>query len=234
MPSEGLADLNGGSVAMPSVTLTDKELVLLDGQCSEKVQSEVNLAKDRLEAASRLPDLSEAEAAFISDAVNEAKTNGVLVKRWTKVRHCKLCNSSAGYAKYTRSSRYHRKGQTDHSKPLYLSGVELADRFVVMTGYPTLGCCNNCYSKLQPILKDQLSGVQAKLPEELRGETTYDKKDNMECTKCGWTGHEGEMGMLQAIMGGEYPGQCPKCDAQNLPFGRNYIEIRKGFTIVPK
>lgn len=218
---------------MTSVTLTDDELILLDGRCSEEVQAKVGSAKDRIAMRSVLPDVSPEVAGFVSDAVNEALKNGKLIYRHTRLMSCEICKKSAGYAVYKRSGRYHRKGEKDHSKPLYLSGVELADRVVVMTGYATLGCCQDCMKEVVPVLAKALIGIKAQLPDVLKldGAPTYKKMDNMKC-KCGWTGHEGEMGKLPTLLGdGYYPGKCPACGAENR-FLCSEIKKSEGFTLV--
>jgi hypothetical protein len=41
------------------------------------------------------------------------------------------------------------------------------------------------------------------------------------------------MGKLHAMMGGYYPGKCPKCGVENLPFGRTIIETTSGYSLTP-
>lgn len=216
-----------------SVTLEDSELLLLDGHCSPSVQQTVNSAKQRLSMAQALPNVDPKLAGFIADVVSEAWNNNALVHQHTRLRSCPICGQKAGYYVYDRWSRNHRKGEPNYDKPKYLSGVELADRFIRMTGYASLGCCNSCFEKAIPFLKEKLKGVPAEIPEALTGEKPKFKRyKRSKCKKCGWTGHEGEMRKLRTIMGdGYYPGGCPKCDNESSLFNQSF-ESLDGYEIV--
>lgn len=216
---------------MPSVILTDEELAILDGKCSEKIQKEVDAAKSRISAASTYAHLTPLQAGFIADAVSEAKNTGLLVKRGVGLSYCPVCKKSGGYAVYKRSSRFHRKGEKDFSKPLTLYGIELADRFVSIKGYASCGCCRECFDTILPDLKKALEGVRAQLPKDLQT-TPFKKFKKMKCNKCGWEGHEGQMRKLPVMFEGYYPGGCPSCEAENRPLGATHIETVSGFVVV--
>lgn len=220
------------SPPLRSVSLTDAELLLLDGKCRPEVQQVVESARERLAAMEQYSDLTPKEAAFIADAMAEARENLKLVCQRVAISSCRICGESGGYAVYKRAGRYHRKGETNYDKPLSLAGVELAIRVVRMKGYPTLGCCTSCFEKIKPDLLEALKPIEAELPEALTGEPPRFKRyDNRFCTKCGWEGHEGQMRMLPALFGGKYPGGCPECDASNVFMGSRDIEARKGYTL---
>lgn len=222
-----------------SVTLTNEELLLLNGEVNDEVQKEINKARARLaDIAALLPAttdvLTENQIAFISSALEEARTKGQLSLRRTRINKCGVCGSRGGYATYKRSSRYHRKGEPNYDKPLTLYAIELAERFIRFKGHATVGCCNECFKIIQPHLKTALAGIRAQLPEELTDEPErYKRYRNQRCKGCGWEGHEGEMGPLQTLMrDGHYPGQCPACGVKSLPFGPTVFETTKGFSIV--
>lgn len=78
--------------------------------------------------------------------------------------------------------------------------------------------------------------MQVQLPAALAkpGAPLWTRHSNRRCTKCGWEGHEGEMGRLMTLMGdGYYPALCPECGAGDRLFSRD-VETRDGFTVVPK
>jgi hypothetical protein len=215
------------------VHLTDAELVFLDGKCGPKIQTEVDAAKGRLEAVANLgcePHI----ARFVADVVRTAKQDGKLIHHHENLRVCDYCGRRAGYAKHTRHGRWHKKGDDDHKRPLTFSGVDLRHQFISMRGHANLGCCNDCFAKAKPILAMALGGVQAEVPDSITGQSpTFKRYDNVQCQKCQWTGHEGQMGLCHAIMGGTYPGKCPKCGAENLFLGPTNIKTTQGFTLVP-
>lgn len=210
--------------------LTDEQSLLLDGHLDDDGQAKVNAARARIEArkASVLPDHL---AGFVADVVTEARTNGKVVVQHERIRRCPLCGAYKGYAKYKSGPR---KGLDNLDRPLYLNGIETARRFVTMKGHVSVGACVDCFEAAEPSIVEALRGVKAEVHERLRhpDEPKRVKHDNRHCTKCGWTGHAGQMRRLPAIMGGTYPGGCPECDAENLPFGRNVIKPADGFTVV--
>ena len=211
--------------------LTDPEIATLDGKVRDEVQAEVDAAKDRLAAINEHPNLPEPLARFVADAVNEARTHGLLVWRHERIRHCPLCGQYAGYAKFKSGPR---RGQSNHNRPLSFPGVELARRFVTMEGRVTLGGCTECVEAAKPTLREALRGVDAQVPGWLcaNGEPKRVRYDLRHCAECGWDGHEGEMGRHRTLMGdGTYPATCPSCMALNN-FGAMPVERRDGFVVV--
>lgn len=215
-----------------SVGLTFEELSLLDGKCSDRVQGEVNYAKRCIGMTKEFPDLTEAEIAFIAKAVRAAIDDKKLVIVYRPINNCHICGKAAGYAIYSRRSRYHHKGDINYDKPLTISGVDLKDDCIRIEGYTTVGGCINCFDKLKPYAAKALDGIKAEVPEKLTGKPSkWLRVKTMECSECGWTGLETQMGMLPAIMNGHYHGQCPHCMAKNMAFGRTKIK-RVGYMVV--
>lgn len=199
--------------------VTDEELLLLDGKCGKETQGLIDSLKLRNRIAESRA-LTDSEATFVRDVLNEASTNKTLIFRSLRIRRCPVCNTAAGYAKRTRSSRSGRRGEPNYDRPLTMYGYELARRFFVIKDTPTIGCCTSCWKKIQPILAEELSGVPAEIPQDITGiPPRFKAYDVMKCTKCGWVGSEHLMGKLPAVMGGFYPGKCPECGAEHLPFG---------------
>lgn len=216
------------------VELTDAELALLDGKCSPKVQREVDSAKSRMAMANQTPDIPQSAIRLIQKIVDTAKQDGELTFYYTSIKSCDVCGEKGGYRQYTRSSRYHRKGETDYDHPNYLNGVELKRSFVRMQGYVSVGCCSECFAKYKPAIAEALKNIPAEIPEAIAGiKPLYKKYDNRQCSKCGWTGHEGQMGKSLTLMGdGYYPSTCPQCGAKNELFS-NLVKSAEGFTVVP-
>lgn len=216
-----------------TLNLSDHELVILDGQCSETVQQAVDAAKQRLAAIAALPQLTEKQAGFVADVVREARENGKLTFRFSSIRSCPLCERKAGYAVRTRRSAWARAGTPNYDKPLYLSGIELAERFLSVKGYVSLGCCRECMDFMKPFLTEALADVRAEIPENITGHAPrFLWYRNQHCTKCEWSGHEGQMGFIPAVFQGKYRGKCPQCGAENLFLGPTIIKSIDGFTVV--
>lgn len=226
-------DANGArEVPTHSVKLTDDELTLLDGRCSEKVQKEVDAAKARLGSMAAHPDLPPAQAALIADVVNEARETGRLIYRTERIDYCRICKQTKGHVPFKSGPR---KGKPNYDRPIRMTGYEFARRFVIIRGSITVGGCQECVEAVMPYLPDALRGVAAEVPAALRakGEPIRKRYDRRRCTKCGWEGHEGEMGQLRTLMGdGYYPGKCPSCGVEHLPFTTGTFETLDGFVIV--
>ena len=210
------------------VSLTDRELVLLDGRVSPDVQRVVDMAKASLTL--RASGLSAADAAFVASVAGEARERGRLVHWARDIRSCRICGKAAPSVTHGRNGRRLRTPRGG-----VMRGVELAHRFVTMDNHVTLGGCVECVGRLTPAIREALWDVHAELPPSLMGEPErWRRHDNCRCTECGWEGHEGEMVRLPTLMGdGSYPGKCPVCGAENSIFGRTLVERRDGFTVVP-
>lgn len=234
MTGESMSDPRSGETPVPThkVDLTDSELVLLDGAVSEKVQAEVEQAKARLAAMAEHSDLPPRQAALIADVVAEALAEGRLIFRNESITYCRLCRRSGGYVRF-KSGR--NKGREDINRPIRLAGREFARRFVTVRHHISVGGCTDCVDPVLPRIAEALRGVPAQVPERLRAEGEPERKrfDRTRCTKCGWEGHEGEMGRLRTLMNdGTYPGKCPSCGVVWLPLSGSPFESLNGFVIV--
>lgn len=216
-----------------SVKLKTEELLRLDGVVSQEVQSTIDLVKDAKRHAATF-GLTEEGGMFLAAAMKQGRTTGRLVCEPAQVRFCQVCHKGGGYVKFARDGRNHRKGDNDTSKPLMLSGVDLGRGFITFIGWPSIGGCNACWDALRPHLVKLLEGQQIEVHPKITGHASRWKRwDHMRC-KCGWEGHEGEMGRLPTLMGdGYYQGKCPKCGAENVFLARSIERIGDGFTMVP-
>lgn len=216
------------------ISLFDEEIVHLDGRCNIKTQEKVNEAKARLAMRNKLQDLASSEAGLIADVVSLANKEGRVICRNTSISHCKICGKYGGYAKYKRSSMYHRKGQDDHSRPLYFSGIEFEDRWIISKGSVYTGCCLGCFSKIQSELTIALKLIRAEISERITGHPPkFICHRKRHCTACDWKGHEGQLGKLLTMMGnGYYRGQCPNCGHKDTAFRANKIKIIDGFEVI--
>lgn len=197
------------------VMLTDAELLLLDGKCGESVQKEVDAAKFR---ATLSTELTDRERVFISAVASEARKHGRLLWRCTYISSCPITGERPGYYTYPRSSRTHRKGDPNYSKPIKIRAVELADRFISFEGCVTLGGKEEAVRKLIPQLKVALKDIPCELPAALQPDDAprYRRHEKVKCSKCGWEGIEAQMGSRPTLMGnGTYPAVCPDCGAEN-------------------
>jgi hypothetical protein len=215
------------------VVLIDEELALLNGKCRPEIQVKVNAALERLSYDSHIEHIPEKYKDITRSIIQEAKTQGKLIYRNRRLRHCPVCDKRAGYATYTRNSRYHRKGEKNLNRPLTMLGIELASRVIRMEYHADVGMCETCWEELKPYLVSILTPIKAAIPEQITGvKPVWEWYPNRHCLECDWNGHEGELGKLPAIMGGHYPGQCPNCGARNNPLGKTIVETVKGFTLV--
>jgi len=213
------------------VHLTDNELVLLDGQCRNKIQVDVDKAKKRLENV--LPEVPEKFKDFVARVLTELENEGRLVHRYERIRHCDVCDKRAGYATYKRTSQYHQKGEKNYNKPLSFPAIELAHRFIRITGSVSVGCCSDCFKEILPTLKEILKDKKGEIPETLTGiSPRWKRVDRRKCKNCGWEGNEAEMDELPALIKGKYPGQCPQCGARSVPFGPIMFDTLPGYDLV--
>lgn len=211
--------------------LTLQEALYLDGHVSAEAQRVVDIAKAT--RALVVHGIEEPIARFVAEVVDEARTEQKLTFVRIRIRHCHVCGRDAGYAKHKRSGRTYRAGDTDSNHPLTMGGVELADRFVRLQGHATLGCCDECWARAQPLLPDALAGIRAEVPKGITGRDPQWRRWHLcRCKSCGWQGHEGELGELPAMISGYYRGKCPQCGAESRPFGERFVEHVSGYAVV--
>lgn len=220
-----------------AVRLTDDELVLLDGRCSDEVQGQIVGAKLRLAARSELSHLTPSQASLVADIVAHAAEQGKLMFCYTEERTCRTCGRNDGYWPVRRTTKYKRKGKPDTDAPKLHSATDFRVTHVRIKDYCSLGCCDDCLKAIRADLVKRLENVRAELPEALTGHPPKFKAfDRRKCKKCGWTGHEGQMGRLQCWIGeGTYAGKCPTCGAESSLFNMafEHVEGREVVEVAP-
>lgn len=214
------------------IELTDAELALLDGKvASEKAQALIEAAKSRLAAVSRMSDVPPHIATLVADVLTEANENGKLAYFGEMIKYCRYCKASPD-PRYVAYKSGPRRGQPNYDKPRFLRGWEFAHRFVRVQHHVSVGGCESCVADAMPHLIEELAGVRAQLPPQLHkeGAPRYVKYPHRSC-KCGWVGHEGQMGRLVTMLGdGTYPATCPTC-GHGGGFG-DRLDHADGHTIV--
>ncbi len=214
------------------VSLTNDEIILLDGRCRDKIQAEVNRVKlenDVLSAFTSLPPL-QAETASRIAAV--AMANGVLETSCVIMDGlpCSCCDKRTRYATYKRSSYYHRKGDPNHKKPIHVRGVHFPKCFV---------CCD-CWAAIKPLmipfLEDRQTEIDTRFfyPDDKR-KSRWKKSCNRKCRECGWMGHEGEMKFVQKGHYSPARPKCPHCGVEDssMYLGNKLIRI-DGFVMIDR
>lgn len=220
------------SDALYSVNLTLPEIIYLDGHCRAEIQQVVEMAKTA-QAISDAGVLSEKEASMVAELVAVATTKGRLTWSQHAIKNCPCCGRNDGYYAVARATRYKVKGRPDYDKPKLFTGYDLDSGFIHIQGHISKGCCESCFPRIASVLLQRLDGVRAELPEKLTGRPSrFKRHDRMQCTVCQWEGHEGELLPLPALMGGNYPGKCPSCGAENRLLGATNVKTVDGFTIV--
>lgn len=211
------------------IRLTDEQVLLLASVDEDETQEAVSLARLRLEY--------EAKGLhwWSADVRIEAETAGRLQLARKDLQACDLCGKRAGYAKYARATRNHRRGDNNYGRPLSMLGVDLAVRAVTVRGRASLGCCNDCWGEVKDSVSQALVGVRAEVPEGISGEPVRWRWHAIRrCEKCGWEGGEHLVRRLPCLMGGgTYPGKCPACGASSRPLCASVLETLPGFVLVP-
>ena len=125
--------------------IKDEDLVKLDGICSTETQELVDKAKERLGL------IGGGMPKGLAKVITEIREDG---ERFLKldferiaIHKCPVCEKGGEYAKYPRNGKYHRKGQPNYNKPIYINGIQFNGSCVRMKGFTTTGCCNECWEK---------------------------------------------------------------------------------------
>lgn len=209
-----------------SVSLFDADLALLVDSADPVVRVAAESARARLDSPARFPSVPPHVAALIVDVIAEAKTSGRLIYRGVAISLCRYCGARSEWKKPPRKKR-------ECEYPI--SGIDFADRLIVISRHITVGGCRTCVDQALPILQAELATFPVQLPTALHmdGVATYQRWDRCRCKRCEWSGHKGQLGKLRTLMGdGDYPGRCPSCGAEFKPFGENPFETLDGFDVV--
>lgn len=192
---------------MRKVELTDEELLLLDGKVGEKAQGIVEQAKLALQHAELGP--------LGSEVLRLALEQGEFKCNYTSLRYCGICKKSAGYAKFKGGRN---RGQDNHKRPLYFSGIEFMPGFITMRGYASNGGCKECVGDLPNRIWKYI--VEKDLPIQGVGADARWAKENLrKCKSCGAEFGEFDMYIRQALMGdGWLHAGCPSCEEQSSLF----------------
>lgn len=206
------------------VDLTYDELMLLDGKVSDEAQKVIENAKT--ENSFGLDD-------FCNEILRIAVERGELTCGTQKISKCEHCSGKpSGYYRYSRSSRYHRKGEIDYDHPFSYTGIKPFQGLIVFQGLP--GVCVDCWrDKYLPKIVKYI--IDNDLPVELQkndiAESAWKKDKMLICYDCRKEMYESEMEQSPTIFGdGSYPADCPHCGAHG-GFGRSH-EITDKFRMI--
>lgn len=209
-----------------SVSLSDNDLSTLIGSADADTRTAAEAASARLAAPTRWPDVPPHVAAMVADITSEAREEGRLIYRSVATSFCRYCGARSTWEKSKRRRReYEAK----------ISGVEFADRFVVISGHISVGGCAACVADALPVLRAELAQFPVQLPRQLQTDDApvYQRFDRCRCRKCNWTGHDGQLGKLRTLMNdGWYLGKCQSCGAERRFLGADPFERLDGFDVV--
>jgi len=208
------------------IELNYKELCLLDNlEIRIDTQQIINNIKKQVNFNFDLPEMGEILFSSIE--------SGKFYWEYTRLNYCKICKKSCDYARYTRSTRYHRRGEKNHSKPIYFSGLRFNPGFVVIRGYGDM--CSECESKYNVIdtlckyIFDNDLKIEIKNNDKYKTKYKYDQ--GRKCFNCKKEMYESEMGSLPAMISGRYKGICPHCGAKSLILEKSH-EITDKFRMI--
>ena len=123
--------------------LTYDEVLLLDKQ--KELTKENQIKVDNIK--------EENSIGFPLDIMNEiimvSKKSGELTWRVKQITHCEYCDKERDYYRYTRSSRYHRKGDCNYDAPKYYTGYKFNEGFITIKGRGDM--CKECEEKYNVI-----------------------------------------------------------------------------------
>lgn len=197
------------------VRLSFEELLILDGKINDAAQKVIDDEKKKIDIGF--------EFDFMNEVILSSLKIGYFNWNADKMRSCNYCDKKRRNHVYDRTSRNHNKGDINYDKPIYYYGVTFNTGFITIAGSGLV--CNDCEKKYNVINRLKNYILDNNLPIELKqfqNESKYKKDDMRICYQCMSDIYESEMGKLPAMFGGLYPGKCPRCGAESLPFGKSH------------
>lgn len=214
------------------VSLTNDEMILLDGKCRANIQVEVDRVKIEQGTALAFASLPPLQAEVASRIAAVAMTNGVLETSCVIMDGlpCSCCDKKTRYAPYKRSGYYHQKGDPNYKRPIHVRGVHFPKCFV----------CHDCWLSIKPILIPFLEENRTEIdtrffyPDDKR-QSRWKKSSNRECKECGWSGHEAEMKFVQSGYYSPRRPKCPQCGVEDssMYLGNKLVRV-DGFVMIDR
>lgn len=182
---------------------------------------------------------------LLGDIIGTAENSGWMRVKATSITLCKLCDTSWGYHTHKRTNRRKGiyKGKLNHDAPVWHAGVAFETMFdqrvfFTMKGFKS-GVCKECWEKHESNFFKTIIDNELPIDFGTYGsvESLFEMQKTLTCFSCEQESLESEFKKLPALMGGYYPGECSKCGAKHLPFGRESHKpgsrlVRKGGTHV--
>jgi hypothetical protein len=206
-------------VKLYEVKLSYKELMGINFQLNDEAEAVRDKAIQEDSIGLPVP--------IMNEAIIYSLNKGIFSVTNKRICYCQLCETHAGYVLYSRTGRYARKGQPNYDKPKHLPGIKLNEGFVSIKGHGDF--CQACNTKhnIVDTIKNYIIDNDLKI-EIIRDDRSLWKKDDIRiCFECEAEIQESEMGLLPAMMSGHYRGECPKCGAKQLPFGKSHKHAHK-------
>ena len=123
--------------------LTYDEVLLLDKQKGLTKENQIKVDNIKEENNVGLP------LDIMNEIIMNSKKSGELTWRVKQIDHCEYCDKQRDYYRYTRSSRYHRKGDYNYDAPRYYTGYKFNEGFVTIKGRGDM--CRECEEKYNVI-----------------------------------------------------------------------------------
>ena len=123
--------------------LTYDEVLLLDKQKELTKENQIKVDNIKEENSIGFP------LDIMNEIIMESKKSGELTWRIKQIDHCEYCDKKRDYYRYTRSSRYHRKGDCNYDAPKYYTGYKFNEGFVTIKGRGDM--CKECEEKYNVI-----------------------------------------------------------------------------------
>lgn len=206
---------------MREISLTDNELLLLDGKVNQEAQATIDYVK-------KIDAYSDIGNRIYAEIIVNALAKGELKITYRDISDCPVCGAKTEYRTMTRGRN---RGKKDYDHPIRLWGVSFLDGFVVVKGHSKFGFCRECGEKAKSAILAYVK--EHDLPIRTENESDWIKEEAMICRGCKELIWKFDMGLEYTIMGdGRYYARCPKCGEEGGMFAMH--EHTKQFRMVRK
>ena len=205
---------------MREISLSDEEILLLDGRVNESAQEVINYVK-------KIDEFADVGDRVYAEIIVQALSKGELNISYRDISRCS-CGRTTEYRKITRGRN---RGKLDFDHPIRIRGISFMDGFVVINGHSEFGFCQGCGEKAKQAILNYIKVHD--LPIQTDKESDWIKEDAKICRGCKEQIWEFDMGLEYTIMGdGRYYSKCPKCGAEGGLFASH--DSAKKFRMVRK
>ena len=223
-------DIRKRGIKMGYFEISDEDILRIDNiVSSEAVKDRAAYLRKCAVFAEKYKDK---HSKSLFGIIELAEKNGIMGYSF-RSGTCSICGKGENIVRFKSGMK---KGEVNRNKTWYSKMLDFKDSFIRTKDHTPYGICEECRENgFDDLLKDTLLTGDFKFEwNDKIVPCPYEKDEKKICFECKEPMWESEMGMLERVFDiSTYPGICPHCGAESVPFGNSH-KLTEEFRIIEK